>query len=261
VTAATGPPYPGSMSGSDEVRWMSVFLDVPADRLERAEEFWTAVTGSRVADPVGDRDEFWPLRPALGDECLWFQRTGEGPVGVHPDLYVEDPEGSATRARGLGAEQLTTSPGLVVLRSPGGLPFCLVRHRGQSVRPEPVGSPGSRSIVDQICLDIPAPAFEAEASFWAALTGWERSVDGPVDEFERLVRPPQIPYAVLLQRLEDDQPAVTAHVDLACEDRDAEAERHTSLGAEVVRRTDGWTVLHDPVGLTYCTTVRAPGDV
>jgi hypothetical protein len=205
------------MSSRGDVRWMSVLLDVPADRLTTAQAFWSAVTGSRVDDPWGDDDEFWPLRPPQGDPCLWLQRTDDGPVGCHPDLYVQDPR--------------------------------------------PVGEAGRRSIVDQVCLDIPGPRFEAEATFWAALTGWSRTTDGRVDEFERLVRPAHVPYAVLLQRLDDDQAAVTAHLDLACDDRDAETARHVSLGAEPVRRTAGWTVLRDPVGTTYCLTDRGPGDV
>ena len=144
--------------------------------------------------------------------------------------------------------------------SPGGLPFCLVRHRGQHVRPDPVGPRGQRSIVDQVCLDIPPGIHDRECSFWAELTGWER-YDDREDEFERLRRPPGMPYAVLLQRLDDEQPTVGAHLDLAADDRDAEVTRHVAAGAEVARRTDGWIVLRDPVGMAYCVTGRAPGDV
>jgi hypothetical protein len=75
------------------------------------------------------------------------------------------------------------------------------------------------------------------------------------------VRPPGIPYAFLLQRLDDEQPAVTAHLDLSCQDRDAETARHEELGGQAVRRTDGWTVMRDPAGITYCNTAKNPGDV
>ena len=73
-------------------------------------------------------------------------------------------------------------------------------------------------------------------SFWPALLGWSRV---PAGEFERLVRPAGLPPAVLLQRLEDEQSTVTAHLDLSCDDRDAETERHRTLGADVLRRTPG----------------------
>ena len=66
---------------------------------------------------------------------------------------------------------------------------------------------------------------------------------------------------MLLQRLEDEQPSVTAHLDLSCDDRDAETSRQQALGADVVRRTDGWTVMRDPAGRHYCNTGRRPGEV
>jgi hypothetical protein len=243
------------------VHWVSVFLDVTPDLVDVDAAFWTSVTGSVVGAPVGDQDEFWPLVPSAGDPCLWLQRTREGPVGCHPDLYVDDVTAAADRAVGLGATRLSVSDGLVVLRSPGRLPFCLVTHRGQSVRPAPVGPAGARAVVDQVCVDIPADRYETECDFWSALTGWPRSRGAVDDEFNRLERPAGIPYAFLLQRLDDAQPTVTAHLDLACEDRDAVASRHRSWGAELVRRTPDWTVLRDPAGVTYCATVRPPGAV
>jgi hypothetical protein len=180
-------------------------------------------------------------------------------VSCHPDLYVDDVADLAGRAVGLGATRLSTADGLVVLRSPGGLPFCLVSHRDQTDRPGPAGPPGERCVVDQICLDIPSGRFGEEGDFWSALTGWPRTGDS--DEFDRLTRPSHIPYAFLLQRLDDDPPAVTAHLDLACEDREAVTSRQEAQGAEVVRRTPGWTVMRDPAGLVYCNTGRAPGEV
>lgn len=242
------------------VRWVSAFLDVPPDLLDAGAGFWTAATGSVVGEPVGDRGEFLPLEPSAGHPCLWLQRTQDGPVGVHPDLYFPDPDAEASRAEGLGATVTDRRDGLVVAVSPGGLPFCLVRHRDQVTRPEPVGPVGARSVVDQICLDIPPDRYDEECGFWSDLTGWPLTQQDS-GEFRRLVRPAGIPYAFLLQRLDDPQPAVTCHLDLACEDRDAVAARHVAMGAEPVRRTPGWTVLRDPVGLVHCATARPPGAV
>ena len=242
------------------VRWMSMFVDVPPPLLDASAAFWTAVTQTLIGPAVGDHDEFLPLEPVRGDPCLWLQRTRDGAPACHPDLYVDDVLGAGRLARDLGARTLLERDGLVVSVSPGGLPFCLVRHRGQHVRPDPVGQDGSRSVVDQVCLDIPPGIHDRECGFWAELTGWER-YDDHQDEFERLRRPPEMPYAVLLQRLRDDRAAVGAHLDLAADDRDAEVARHVGAGARVVRRTDGWTVLRDPAGMTYCVTGRAPGDV
>jgi hypothetical protein len=243
------------------VQWVSVFLDVPPDLVDTTVGYWSAVTGASLGEAAGDHDEFLPLESSTGDPCLWVQRLQEGPVATHPDLYVADVEAAAHRAADLGASVVERFDGLVVLSSPGGLPFCLVRHRGQSKRPDPVGRPGSRSLVDQLCLDMPPSRFDDECGFWAGLTGWQLTDEGREDEFRRLVRPVGIPYAFLLQRLDEEQPTVTAHLDLSCEDRDAETARHEALGGQPVRRTDGWTVMRDPAGLTYCNTRKNPGDV
>jgi hypothetical protein len=249
------------MPNESPVRWVSAFIDVTPDLFDAAASFWTSETASEVGSGRGDDGEFLPLEPATGDPCLWLQRTQDGPVSTHPDFYVDDVTAVADRAVTLGATRVRATEGLVVLRSPGLLPFCLVAGRGQAKRPEPAGPPGARSIVDQICLDIPASRFDQECDFWSALTGWERTRGDAHDEFNRLVRPAGIPYAFLLQRLDDEQPAVTSHLDLACEDREAVIARQQALGAEVVRRTPGWTVMRDPAGMVYCNTGRKPGAV
>ena len=245
------------------VHWVSVFLDVPAPLLGPASAFWTAVTATRPGQAGGSRGEFLPLEQQPDQASLWLQRTEDGPASCHVDLYVEDVGPEVRRATDLGARRVHVlhELGVVVLASPGGLPFCLVRHRGQSERMVPVGAEGLRSVLDQVCLDIPASRYDDECRFWAALTGWPLTDAHPHDEFRRLTRPPAIPYALLLQRLDDSDGTVTAHLDLACENRDAECRRHVRLGATAARRTDGWTVMRDPAGLTYCNTGRRPGDV
>ena len=246
-----------------DVRWVSAFLDVPPDRVDVAAAFWAAVTGTRVGSPQGSHREFLPFEAVADEASLWLQRTQSGGPACHVDLYVEDVAAAVEPATALGASQVGVlhDLGVVVMSSPGGLPFCLVPHRGQSVRMTPVGEEGARSVPDQVCLDIPPSRYDAECDFWAALTGWSPTDEDPADEFRRLTRPPAIPYAFLLQRLDDEQDAVSAHLDLACEDRDAETRRHVALGATQAERTEGWTVMRDPAGLTYCNTGRRPGAV
>jgi hypothetical protein len=243
------------------VRWMSLFVDVPPESVDSSLAFWAELCGAELGRPAGDHGEFLPLEREGADACLWLQRTGEGGPACHLDLYVEDEEAVAAHAVDLGADITLRSDGLVVLTSPGGMPFCLVRHRGQHRLPQPAGPHGARCLVDQICLDIPPDRFDDEGRFWASLTGWHHTDENPQDEFARLTRPDGIPFAVLLQRLDDDQPAVSAHLDLSCEDRDAVVSWHESLGAQVVERCEHWTVMRDPVGMTYCNTGRHPGDV
>ena len=50
--------------------------------------------------------------------------------------------------------------------------FCLVDHP-MTRAAGPASWPGGRSIVDQVCLDIPPSVWEEECRFWADLTGWE----------------------------------------------------------------------------------------
>lgn len=142
----------------------------------------------------------------------------------------------------------------MVVGSPGGLTFCIVNHSARR-RPGPVSWREGRSLVDQVCLDIPPSRFDTEVAFWRDLTGWQvQDADG--SEFSRLARGDGLPLQLLLQRLVDEQPAVSAHLDLACDDRDAEVARHRDLGASFVRRTGGWTTLRDPSGREYCVTDR-----
>src|SRR4051812_37814886 len=104
------------------VRWVSAFLDTPPDLLEDTSSFWCAVTGSKVGQPAGDEAEYLPLVPDDGgDPCLWLQRLQDGPLALHPDLYVEDVVAASRRAVELGAAVTRQVDGLVVLTSPGDL--------------------------------------------------------------------------------------------------------------------------------------------
>ncbi|WP_246595369.1 VOC family protein [Actinoplanes auranticolor] len=224
---------------------MTGFLDTPS---RVAEPFWQAVTGSRLSARRGPGGEFATLVPAGGDAYLRVQVVGDGPARAHLDLHVEDVAAQAGRAVGLGAAVVLDDGELVVLRSPAGLLFCLVPWQGEAVRPA-----GGRSLVDQMCLDVPVGGFDAEADFWAALTGWPRRA-GSLPEFDFLLRPDGMPLRLLLQRVGGT--AAGMHLDLACTDRAAEVAWHRELGAEVVGGYERWTTLRDPAGRAYCITDR-----
>ena len=114
---------------------------------------------------------------------------------------------------------------------------------------------GSRSIIGQVCLDIPRSGFDDETAFWQSLLEWPHAGSSYAD-FERLVRPDDQALRVLLQRVGDEGP-VRAHLDLACSSRERQVLRHTGLGARVVMERDRWTVLQDPGGMAYCLTDRS----
>jgi hypothetical protein len=238
------------------VTWTTAMMDLPADTLDAATRFWCAVAGATRSPSRGPEQEFRTLLPPAGDPALKVQRLGDGPARVHLDLAGPDPAGNRARAERLGARLLDDSRGHATYSSPYGLVFCVVTET-PTQPPAPVDWGTHTSVVDQVCLDVPADRFDEEAAFWAGLL--ERDLhDSPgYAEFARLDRAAGDPLRFLLQRCGFDGP-VRAHLDLATTSRAAEVDRITALGAPVVRVTDGWTTLRDPAGLEFCMTDRDP---
>ena len=244
------------------VRWVWAFLDLPEHGFDEAVEYWCATTATVVSPLRGGRDEFATLLPAQGSAWVKVQRVG-GPGGVHLDLDVQEPlETARDEALALGAAVLAEVPdddgvlGVVVCRSPGGFVFCLTRWQPHETTAGQVRA-GAQTLLDQVCLDVPEPAYAAEVAFWSTITGWEVRA-GSVPGFTSLLRPDGIPVRLLLQQLVEGEGDVRAHVDFASLDRDAETARHVALGAEVERVEAVWTVLVDPGGRRYCLTDRDP---
>ncbi|MFB9413776.1 VOC family protein [Dactylosporangium matsuzakiense] len=237
-----------------EIRWLTVFLDVPADDAAVVERFWPAVTGASLSARRGPDGEFATLVPREGDAYLRVQRVRDGGGGCHLDLHVDDPAAGADRAVALGAVERFRDDRLVVLDSPGGFAFCFVGWHGEATVPPP-----GPARLDQLCLDAPAAAFDAECAFWAALTGWDLGA-GALPEFRYLERPAGIAVRLLLQRraVSGDGDRVTAHVDFACTDRTGVTARHIEAGAVVAGSGPRWTTLRDPSGRLYCLTDRDP---
>ncbi len=219
-------------------RWVTAFLDVAADDHAATSAFWSAVTGYEVSPPRGEHGEFATLVPPDGDDFLRIQRLGSGPSRLHLDVHADDHE-------------------FAVHTSPGGLTWCTVSHPA-SVRPRPARWPGGHSsLVDQVCLDIPADSYDEECAYWAGLLGLPLR-ETRLPEFRVLERPAGQPLRVLLQRLGESDGPVRAHLDLASTDRAAETERHVALGARILAEHVWWTVLADPAGSPYCVIDRDP---
>lgn len=237
--------------------WITAFLDFAPDGFDDGVRFWSELTEYDVSPRRGDADELATLVPDDGDAFLRVQRLGTGADRIHLDLHVADPRAAADRAAGLGA-QVMADHGYVVLQSPGAFMFCFVPHAGAG-RPRPTKWPGGHSsLVDQVCLDIPAPAYERESEFWRDLTGWEERRSAVSTDFHSLLRPDGHPLRLLLQRLGEETGVTRAHLDWATTDREAETARHVALGARVADVRQVWTVLADPNGRLYCITDRDP---
>jgi hypothetical protein len=247
------------MSGDvPTVRWITAFLDTAREAAEVSETFWSRATGYHVSPPRGERDEFATLLPPTADAHLKVQRVVQTPPGgLHLDLHTDDVRGLAHRAEDLGASASYLDLGYVVCGSPGGMTFCVVGHPGAE-RTHPATWPGGRSMVDEVCLDVPPSRWDEESEFWAALTGWSPKDHDLFPEYRRVAPPGNFALSLLLQRLDDEQPVVTGHLDMAADDFAAEAARHVALGARAVRQMPDWIVLEDPVGRPYCVTRRTP---
>jgi predicted enzyme related to lactoylglutathione lyase len=229
------------------VRWLTTFLDRPAPTFDATVAFWTAVTGTMLSEARGEHGEFTTLLPRDGDAYLRMQRVAAGPGGSHFDLHTDDINALADRAEHLGASVERRLDDVVVLRSPAGLPFCSVRHVGETTPPAPPR-------VDQVCIDVPPDEYERECAFWSAITGWEHR-PAMLQEYSYLDAPEPIATRVLFQRLGEG--TVGAHLDIACADVEASTTEHERLGATVVAHHEWWTTLLDPAGLPYCL-IRRP---
>ena len=258
-----------------EVAWAWAFLDLPPDGFDEELAFWQQVTRTTLSPWRGEQGEFATLLPDEGHPWLKVQRVG-GPGGVHLDLDVAVPLPQAREeVVALGATVLDELDDLVVCRSPGGFTFCLTASAPSEPGQGQVRA-GQPSLLDQVCLDIPADRYAAELAFWMRLTGWLPPRPEPDDSgLLPLTRPDGMPLRLLTQRLGAGGAggtrkagatggsvrhggSVTAHVDLACADRAATTREHEALGARVESVHEGWTVLRAPGGRRYCVTERDP---
>lgn len=155
----------------------------------------------------------------------------------------------------LGATRPSGHP--LRLRSPGGLALCAVPHQGLDADPRPVSWGTHVSVVDQVCVDVPAPQWDAELAFWTALLGVPMRASTVASEFEVSDARPCGGVHIILQRVGGAGPT-RAHLDAATDDRRAEVARAVALGARVGAVHGYWTVLDAPGGHRHCITDRTP---
>lgn len=232
---------------------------------ERLAGFWAEFIDGYSAEGAGDS---WR---ATGDGPeLFFNRMEKSPtieLPIHLDINVPDFEGERKRLFGLGAKLVETKSHTIgelsetwtVMRDPEGNGFCVQSPPKTEARR--IGN------VTFSCAE-PIPL----GKFWAAALGWP---DEPIDEgFIKLLldagwdereresfyvtrETPTSRPRLLFQRREKSRPSsYPIHLDFRTDDREAELERLTGLGATVgetksdAERT--WTVMRDPASNPFC---------
>ena len=188
--------------------------------------------------------------------CTPTSSASRAIIAVHFDLGVDDVAAAAARLVAIGATQVSDFGIWRVMRSPGGLAFCLVPGGGESVPAPSVWPNGHRSRLVQLCIDSPAGLHDAEVAFWRAATGWRYEPSALEEYGGKLFPPSPAPVRLLFQRLGDDDHATATrvHIDLGTDDIPAEVDRVEALGAQRRYEGDGWVQLVDPNGLPFCVT-------
>lgn len=237
--------------------WVHAVIDVPADQHAAAADFWGRVLGWPAGEPWRGHPELRSFEPPAGTPYLHLQLI-DGPSRIHLDLESEAPADTVDRAVELGAELVAERETWRTLRSPGGLPFCVIRS-GEHEPPQPVRfSDGHHSRLVQVCIDSPRSVHDGEVEFWRSLLGgrWVRS---RADEFAgKWHDDAGSPIQLLFQRLDEPDGPVRAHLDLGTDDLAADVRRLIDLGATDVRSGRGWHVFLDPTGHPFCTTRNSP---
>jgi hypothetical protein len=245
------------------IRWVHVFIDVPVERAQDTERFWSGVTGWPAGRRWDHHPEFVTLEPPSGAAYAHVQTIG-GQPRVHLDLVVA-PDASVDSERErigrLGATVGERHRWWQVMSSPGGFPFCLTEEHEPLVPPVAHVWPGGhRSRLAQICVDVPRDDYRSELTFWTKVTGWRHGASRR-PEFDFLRPPPRCAVQLLLQRLgaADEATTTRAHIDLGTDNVDGEVSRLEGLGSTQVARVGSWRVMSDPAtGLPFCVTRQPP---
>jgi predicted enzyme related to lactoylglutathione lyase len=233
---------------------------------QRVAEFWTELLDGYSAERSGE--EFF----GRGDGPeLYFNRMKKSPTietPIHLDVNAPDREAELERVLELGGSLVETRSHAVgelsetwtVMRDPEGNGFC--------IQSPPNALP--TRYIGNVTFSCAEPI--AVGRFWAEALGWpEEEIDesfleqlrgAGVDERELtgfyVTRPPGGGRPrFLFQRREKSRPeSHPIHLDFLTEDREAEIERLTRMGAAVKETKSAgghtWTVMRDPEGNPFC---------
>ena len=241
------------------LKWIWSFIDRPEEAFDDSARFWTTVTGTMLSARRGTRGEFATLLPpeGHGDASAKLQGVLSG-NGAHLDLEFDDFEPALARAVELGGAVVERDDVWAYVKSPSGYGLCVTAWHGATRAPRPTVAPdGTRSRLDQVCIDIAPSAHDTEVAFWSGLSGLAVAPSTRWKEFSWLNPSAGSPVTVLFQRINKERPT-SAHLDVSTSNADATRAWHESLGAQFVREGANWLVMRDPGGGTYCLIRRDP---
>jgi hypothetical protein len=237
--------------------WLHAVIDVPADQHDRTASFWAGVSGWPVGVAWPEHPELRSFQPASGTSYLHLQQIA-GPPRIHLDVESDAPDRTVEQAIEFGAAWAAEQDRWRTLRSPGGLPFCVLRaseHRA----PQPMTFPdGHRARIVQVCIDSPQSLHAVEVAFWRALLPGRWACSRNAEFAGKWHDDAGSPLQLLFQQLQETTGTVRAHLDHGTDDVRAEVRRLHDLGACDVGPGRGWHVLRDVVGLPFCVTENSP---
>jgi hypothetical protein len=102
----------------------AICIDVPAERREAAETFWSGALGQ--ATRRGERHPEYSTFGVVHQHVLLIQAIGAGEPRVHLDVHTDNVSAEVARLAALGATEIDGLDGWVVMRDPGGSVFCVV---------------------------------------------------------------------------------------------------------------------------------------
>jgi Glyoxalase-like domain len=237
--------------------WLHVVVDVPGHEHADAARFWEQVLGWPVGPSWPDHPELSSFEPPSGTPYVHLQRI-DGLPRVHLDVEAEDPDAAVDRAVGLGAVLVADRDHWRTLRSPGGLPFCVLAATEHEVPPPVTWPDGHRSRLVQVCIDSPSAVHDAEVAFWRQLLPGRWSSSGAPEFAGKWHDDAGSPIQLLFQELDETDGPVRAHLDLGTDDLPGEVGRLVRIGAADVGPGRGWHVLCDVTGQRFCVTENSP---
>ena len=107
-------------------RLAGYIIDCRTDDLEAAARFWSAALGYGRAEP--EDDKYVRLETPKSDPYIEVQKVDHA-SRVHLDIETDDIEAEVRRLEALGAKRVAEVRTWVVMESPDGQRFCVVRRQ------------------------------------------------------------------------------------------------------------------------------------